>query len=263
MKEYHYCIYKENYESKPEVKSIHDIPSTGFISTYFYTKDLLEFFVKNKGVKGLTKAGLPCWSPVLFLDFDDCYEDAMEFYKLLVDNNISHSAYHSGGRSVHFHVARKSPPSFFLPHSDSEFISRVAPKADRCLYQHGRVFRLPGTLHHLTGEPKRLLKTEEGREIYKVGVEPLIIDITEPDNREVVSVVSSSVSLFEDSFVLSCLMGASKGHRNKTMFMLAKNLCDKGLSSSFIIEFLNQVNLVNNPPLSKDEMESLVRSHVL
>jgi hypothetical protein len=253
-KEYCYCIYKKDYESKAEVILVHELPATGFMSTYLYKKEALEFYDKKNSIKGLGKKKFKCYSPVIYFDFDDEPEAALALEAKLVSNRVKFNTYNSGGRSVHFHVARNSEPSYDLPASDKKFVSDLAPKADDCLYQHGRVFRLAGTLHHATGDPKILLNSYDGSSVN--------IDIIEVPRARNTTVSHEYGILFEDQFVMGCMMGASTGGRNKMLFMLLKNLVDRQLPRDFIETFVKEANKVNRPPLADEEIESMLMHHI-
>jgi len=251
---YKYLIYKEEYNSLPEVVTIDQIPETGFISTYLYDVSLKEYLETTGSIKGFTHTKPIVDSKVVYVDFDDKPADAVRFRDKLVASNIEFNMYDSGGRSFHFHILRAPvTPCNEIIRSDKKFIQSKVPGADSCLYECCRVFRLPKTLHHSTGKPKILIETNKGLPLdlpvdLSVKIEEPVSFKGEPNYEK----------LFSNPYVLSSRAGFTNGSRNKQAFILKTILQDMEMPKSFIEIYIKACNAQSLEPMQDEEIERIL-----
>lgn len=118
----------------------------GFQSVYAYDEATKDRIIAANSTKGLHGCNL--YSDTLFMDFDDCGEDAIKFQNYLILHRISHYMFDSGNRSIHFHIPLENPmigPHIYL--IQKAWVVQHAPSADISFYQPAGMYRLEGTYH--------------------------------------------------------------------------------------------------------------------
>lgn len=148
---------------------------TGFISVYGYPDNTAEWIRNNWSDKykvmgsmvGLTSARMPVWSNRLYVDFDENPRaDAKKLSGLLEEANVAHTVWTTGGRSIHIHIECEEKCDWRVPHSQkvwmAEWAAGAGCKPDLSIYHAAGLYRMPGTLHQKTGQPKELLARYEG-----------------------------------------------------------------------------------------------------
>lgn len=243
--------YKTAYEGKMSILPISKLPSTGFATVYLYDKSAIDFINKYSAIKGYAATNPVVYSEVFYVDFDDCEEEARNFYKYLVNEGIWFKVYNSGGRSIHFHIRRVEQHSSNLPYSDRKWIESIAPKADMSLYQATRVFRMEGTLHHRTGKKKVLIEEVKGRPLEV----PILI---KPSYTYESSDTTNYKRVFDDSIIYQSIMGFVAGSREQNIFQVITHLKEYGMSKEFIEEFVRCVNAQCLPEIEEDKLDYLL-----
>lgn len=241
-------------DEKPLLVKLDDpiLQTGGFCSVYQVNEEGKKWIEERGSVGGFGESGIPVWSPLLFVDFDDCPEDAEYLRGLLLHDGIAFQMFDSGNRSIHFHIAREITPSIDVPYSDKEYIRTVVPKADLSLYSAMHPFRLTGTIHEKTNRPKILIDSFDGN--------PLSIPIiSKPDYTET-KLRAASISIFEDPLVMGLSRGFREGQRYKNTLVLAYKLKERGETPGMVKGWVRNVNKLSFPPLPEERLNRIFRS---
>lgn len=118
---------------------------TGFTSVYGFLDEAVTQITKCGSTKNISK--LPVYSDVLYVDFDNNDDAAKEMEAMLRDKGIKFSMFHSGGRSIHFHIDIEPMAGANVPESQKYWMQQNAPLADMSIYRHTGMYRLPLTFH--------------------------------------------------------------------------------------------------------------------
>lgn len=143
----------------------------GFRSVYMFGDAAYNQIKEQNAVRSLSK--FPVYSDTLFVDFDDGDASIESFKKILNTSKIEWKMYFSGSKGYHFHVPIEPMWGKHVPHSQKEFIRGLGvTTADTSIYKHTGLFRLPGTYHKSTGNPKELVDSSEGNTLNLPYIEP-------------------------------------------------------------------------------------------
>jgi hypothetical protein len=154
----------------------------GFTSVYAFPSEVAGRALEIGNTRGL--AGCAVYSDTLFVDFDDNEEAADRFRDFLVSSNVSFGRYHSGGRSIHFHVEIEPMLGVNVPYSQRSWIEDYAPNADTAIYTHAGMYRLPGTYHAKNpGRKKIQLEQHHGYPLHIPSKPRLDIGLVEADRN--------------------------------------------------------------------------------
>ena len=123
---------------------------TGFTSVYGYMEDVVDHIETTGRTAGLGRFRV--YSDMLYLDFDNNEEAAWAIQPAL--SNYKYEAFTSGNRSIHFHIPIEPMYGMNVPYSQKEFVKSLTDKADMTIYHHSAMYRLAGTIHRKTGNPK-------------------------------------------------------------------------------------------------------------
>lgn len=242
----------------------------------------------------------------LYFDFDckDDFEKVREDVKqtlayLKVVFRIEHSAcniYFSGNKGVHVTI-----PARYLniePGKDLnnifkyivENVHNYTPNKtlDLAIYDNRRLFRVPNTIHEVSGLYKIPITDEEIKnlkyeEILELAKKPRLVSRTEhtdivfssarfSEMARAYSVKAAEQSKVKVQFKATlkvtppCIksileLGAKEGHRNNTIAILASFYKSKGLDMNSAIEYITKWNdTKNTPPTTAVELNRTVRS---
>ena len=138
---------------------------TGFTSVYGFLEEAVKSIEGSRSTRGLGRT--PVYSDILYVDFDDNEEAAVKFRADIIRiYDCEYKMYHSGGRSIHFHIPIEPMYGINVPFSQKTWMENIAPEADMSIYRHSGLYRLPGTYHSKNpGKKKELLDEREGRKI--------------------------------------------------------------------------------------------------
>lgn len=223
---------------------------TGFTSMYAYTASTAALIKAKNSTAGLTN--IPVYSDLLFVDFDNQEEAATLFEKMLQTDQIKFEVYHSGGRSIHFHIYIYPMSGPNVPFSQRHWMEQHAPLADMSIYKHTGIYRLPNTYHNkYPGNKKRLLRSYEG-ELLKIENRPKISVALDDDPKDK-EYYSRRVG-----YLLTQEVG--EGGRHQHLLDLACSLRDAGQSEAMARFKLNLYNTDKCfPPKKPYELEKLLR----
>ena len=223
---------------------------TGFTSVYGYLKESVAYISSVGSTRGIN--AFPVYSDVLYVDFDDNEAAALKFKQLLDIKNYSYERYHSGGRSIHFHISIEPMQGMNVPYSQRAWMEQYAPDADMSIYRHTGLYRLPGTYHAKNpGKRKVLLDSRKGA-------------LLRIENRPRVQIKVENEE--KDEAWFHGLLGAllhkkvSEGERHPHAFKVAITCRDSGKSETHALKLLGMWNHDNcYPPKADWELEKLIR----
>lgn len=230
--------YKDRYNYK------------GFTSMYGYSPEIANHIKNTNSTKGIGK--FPVYSDTLFLDFDNNEAAANEFRDKLMDNNYSFTRYHSGGRSIHFHIPIVPMYSINTPKAQKEWVEKFIDGADLSIYRHGGIYRLPGTYHvNNPGHYKKELDGFMGN-LLEIGLpvpKPVVMSSKGEDNPE----------FYYSIFGKLLHMSIGEGGRNPHMYKMGMAARSAGIEHIEALKLINMWNTDNcNPPKEEWEVAKLV-----
>lgn len=224
----------------------------GFISVYGYAEDAQQAINQTGTTKKLSK--FPVYSDILFVDFDDNEEAAEEFKIYLDSKTYSYDMYHSGGRSIHFHIPIEPMYGVTVPQAQKSWMENHAPSADMTIYRHSAIYRLPGTYHAKNpGKKKELLYSSKAENILYIENRPIVHT---PKNMAL-----DDLNVEEAHDILGKLLNTKveAGNRHKHAFKIAtmSKLSDK--NRDYSLHLLTRWNENNCfPPKYDWELEKLI-----
>jgi hypothetical protein len=195
---------------------------------------------------------LPVYSDTLFVDFDNNPEAAKKFADLLRSRELGFEVWHSGGRSVHFHVPLEPQEGFAVPASQKAWLRVNAPGADLSFYHAGGIYRLPGTFHaKYPGQQKALLASVPGELLRLETVQtPLPTRTTETDDDN--SAARIYLALLNQP--------ANEGNRTPHAFKLLRAAKKAGQTyEDFLMDLTFWNNEFADPPHSQQTLEQWAR----
>jgi hypothetical protein len=223
----------------------------GFRSYFGFDPVSAAMFMENRRVKS-TK-GMNVFADELFIDIDNDEEAAKHCWEVLSGLGIMADVYFSGSKGYHFCIATLPAWSRDLPYCHLTFVKSLGIRCDECLYQSGRLFRLPGTVHGKTFRVKELVGRIEG--------DVVEIPIVKQPIRSC-DVVRSDGSIQDFVRTLEMFMAnpPANGTRNNRFWGLARSGFAGGFSEAFVEEALERVNDEMDDPLDDSEIAQVLRS---
>ena len=224
---------------------------TGFTSMYGLPTQAVSQIESSGRTAGLNNT--PVFSDTLYVDFDNNEDAAEELNIKLKGLNVDFDRYHSGGRSIHFHIRIIPMYGVNVPYSQKHWMELNAPKADMSIYKHAGVYRLPGTYHsNYPGQTKHLLESCAG--------EALLI---ENRPRVYTKLYNNDTLTIEDFHsILGSLLHkkAGEGGRHPLAFKIASCAKASGKTESHTSQLLWLWNVTNCfPPKAEWELDKIVR----
>lgn len=226
---------------------------TGFRSIYGFPADTAAMIADHNGTWGLE--GMPLYSDQLLVDFDDAPEAAKAMGDWLLSEGYSHSAWDSGGRSVHYHISIEPMLGANIQLIQRAWMRKYWPAADTSIYMTSGMFRLPGTYHD---------KNPGQRKTMKYGVEgsPLQLDdVRSPELNVYTAGMPTEDDTSERILDMLILTPASSGNRNNHMFKIAATCYQLGMDYEEAIRTVEAWNTtLCIPRQSSLDITSTVRS---
>lgn len=212
----------------------------GFRSVYAFELD-------PKSSKGLNQ--YPVYSDVLFVDFDDGLESPgyHKLLALLLNNGLAFQSYASGSKGVHVHVAIDPMFGSEVPYSQKVFMEALDVGCDLSIYRHSSLIRLPGTIHDKTGKAKEQIN-EGGFDLLQIPSKtlPVFANVEVADANLFYVAATRLAGLLHNE--------PPTGNRSLTLWSLAKNLANSGISFETTLELAYTVNNSWKHPKSESEV---------
>lgn len=225
----------------------------GFRSLYCFDESARDYFQQIGKIKGLKQ--FPVGGDELFIDIDNdeqLFKDTLEKIKKA---GYKFEAWESGGKGYHIILFHEFIFDKNLPFWQREWVKDRKITSDLCIYEHGRLIRLPHTLHQKTGKPKKLLENSEGRFI------SLPIDRTPPKQE-----LKAGRTQGEGDVGLLGIMLQKfdfdpiyNGSRNNRIYALLRCYKEVGFSESSCEEFASLLNERLEEPLDESELSLILK----
>ena len=249
------------HASKPQQRAANFFPrdqvltQTGFRSVYCFSEADALIMRKQGRSRGMRRFAV--FTDELLLDFDNGYDDECKrAVQWAQEHECSYALFESGKKGMHLEIKCVPEYSLHVPHSQALFVEKVLKVAsDASLYRHNSLYRLPGTLHQDTGNPKRLVDSRAGERLLKYKI---VEGVVQPDFGPTEQGDLARGGLER---VLRWHGRPPKtGQRYQTLWSVAKLLKDAGFSSNLIIELVTLVNTSwGDRAKEEDELRRVIR----
>jgi hypothetical protein len=251
-----WAAYK--YDRKGRMLPITDIDALskyhanpGYSTLYMYSEEDAKQIIAAGHSGGMDKY-VPA-SDYLAIDIDSLdIELRSEIETILKD--YEYEEWFSGGKGFHFILPHELIHDTRLPFSHLKVVQALGIKADMCLYQPGRLFRLPRCVHEKTRARKELIKRNAGEQI-KI---PLL-DKPEPtftfrdtSDSDYKSALGSLWAFAEQ--------GIMEGERNNKFWQMASTLSTAGFDLETVRGILHVINNGQDSPLDTIELNLAINS---
>lgn len=225
-------------------------PTHLFYSMYEFTGEALEKVQNSKSTAGLQ--GLPMKSDTLYIDLDSLDLELVE----KVCNALSGLDYvllESGGKGYHWHVPHQEVTSPDLIYSHKQFIKDLGLSdiVDTSIYRESGIIRREGTLHDVTGRPKKRIKVNVGTQLHL----PIIEKPELPD-------IESEEDLIADWKFRQNLLRYKEigvGGRHIHFYILWKNGLRAGRSEAQVSEDIHWFNEMLDEPKEEAQLDKEIR----
>ena len=226
---------------------------TGFVSQYGYDDTVANKIRQQRGTFDLD--GLPLYSDVLYIDFDDNDAAAMTAKELL--KQYSYKMYDTGGRGFHYHVDIQPMYTPDTPQRQKQWLKDNIPGCDYNIMKSSAVIRLPGTWHAKhPGRCKQLVATNKGSKL-------VIPELASPPRLKFTPQLALDVEKQEEilDFLLFKTIRVGTVGRNNHAYKIA--CACRGIGKDYydtltLIEAWSRNN--SQPPLKSAEIEATVKS---
>jgi hypothetical protein len=250
----------------PTLYNVNDFEGlTGFTTVYQFNEEVATHIMSQWSEKhqcygsfvGLAASQLPVATDTLIADFDQDKESAMKFIDFLKMLGVGFNVWDSGGSdkgtgwaSDRYHIVvdavwKESPN---VPFSQLRWMEDWANSCgatfDKSVYRAASLIRLPGTIHHRTGNPKSHIVGYKGHKLdYDLGEKP-----------------ESRAAPQDEREILQCLWRQllreqEPGGRRFTVWKITSNAKKLGWDVDKIYEHLKYWNSRLNQPLSESELQ--------
>jgi hypothetical protein len=221
----------------------------GYSSLYMYEEKDAEQIVRAKhsgGMGDYTPA-----SDYLAIDIDSI--DGVDLEKAEAAlKGFKYEKWFSGKKGYHLILPHKLIHDKRLPYSHMRVVEGLGIKADMCLYQPGRIFRLPGCVHESSRARKILLGRYDGVEIDIPLVEKPSPVFAFQEAEDYKGALGALWSFAEQ--------GVSNGERNNKFWQIASKLINAGFDPDSVRGFLSVVNENQKEPLDEVELNLTINS---
>lgn len=202
---------------------------TGYRSVFAWSREDTDSAHAAGTVKVLKDR--PAFADTIFVDFDDNEAGALGFKAVLDDKDLLYEMYTSGGRSIHFHIGMTPVYDSRVPYSVRKVMENFSQFGyDPSVYNYCSLFRLSGTLHEKTGNPKALLETG--------GFYHLEIDLIEPPKINLVTTDGEALSVAIALYTNYLSATVAEGGRYTIQWKVAKAFQEAGLSFDTTLELV-------------------------
>lgn len=227
---------------------------TGFRSVYAFSEEDALLIKSRESSKGLNQ--FEVYSDRLVLDIDTGdIKDVENIEKFCNDRDLTYSVFFSGSKGYHVEIPTKPKASIHLPITHKILADRISAVVDKSIFRHGSLYRLPGTIHKKTGNPKVLLNSVEGLCVLDFDIktpEPTKFNPVEIEPEEDIKwALARAGGLFGQEPGL--------GNRHACFWKTAKSLFDAGFSDEFVEELLLKINESWANPKEENEVIRAIR----
>lgn len=192
----------------------------GFRSAFAFPTETTAIILEQQSTQGLR--GLPVYADTIFMDFDGPGFDA--FRTTLQSGGLAYQEYHSGGRSIHFHIPIVPALGVWLPGAVKQWIRERTSSADVSFVHSAGMYRLPNTYHpKYPGKRKTLVDEQQGT---RVSLAPPLIHVS-----------TGPIGDADETAVLALMtQRRGEGRRRPHLWLLATTAAEAGLPLESTIE---------------------------
>lgn len=233
-------------------KLVNQLHSPGFRS-YFMFDEAAALTIKNEGYsRNFNRFTL--YSDQLFIDLDDGATGVPRVEEYIRDNGLKAELWSSGGKGFHFHIATPLHSGNLIHIDHKALVKTLGIAFDPTLYQPGRLFRLPNTVHQKTKQRKRLIREYVGNLLTIPEVDKTAMQLTfkapvETLSRPVDALLRVASAMYQDP---------SPGTRHQLMWGATTTMHKAGFSPELAYALLEQVNRGWSVPKSDDEIRVII-----
>jgi len=222
---------------------IQNSDNPGYSSLYSFTS-------KPATATNLSRLEVCANRVTLDLDGGDPELEAAE--RILLNHSLGFEVWSSGGKGYHIHIPHDELRSIHLPHSHKVWVDSLKLPNDPTLYQHGRLFSLPGNVHPKTKARKALVRSVSG--------DKAKIEVRESDTPVFNFKDAGGMELTSSLFRLLhlCTAQVGSGGRHLALWQMAMDLRKAGLAYETAEDLLQGVNAQWKNPKSEAEVTKAV-----
>lgn len=234
-----------------ELSSIADFhQNPGYSSLYMYSESDAKK-IQESGVSSNMSDYTPA-ADYLAIDIDSLDETVRTKTEQAL-SEYEYEVWFSGGKGFHYILPHNLIHDKRLPYSHLKVVQSMGIKADMCLYQPGRLFRLPRCIHEKTRSRKALLGVNKGKRITIP-----VLDKPEPtfafrDSEGGYKEALGALWSFAEQGVL-------EGERNNRFWSMASTLINGGFDVETVRGILHTVNRYQDAPLDTIELNAAINS---
>lgn len=207
----------------------------GFRSVYAFSQEDAEEIKKSRSSKGFNRFSV--FSDKLLFDLDNGDQGLNDIIGWADNEGFGYEIYESGSKGLHVELPTVAKYSPSLPGTHKEIAKKIYPKADLSIYRHGSLYRLPGTIHKKTGNPKKLVESVQSNILLDFELkteEPKIKALEIDPSEDAQLALALASSLFNNS--------PGCGGRYMKFWSTSRALVDAGFSEEFIVELMLRIN---------------------
>lgn len=226
----------------------------GFRSLYEFGEEDAGRIRSNNHSRGLN--AFMVYSDILVIDLDNGDKDLHKLEKYIKEHDYKYEIWSSGGKGYHVYIFITPMYGKDVPYSQKCFVETLGVDADLSLYQHGRLFRLPRTIHKKTNKRKELLRSGGGKlltiEMQKAPIKADLpaLRFENEDTSEMVYALLRFIQMIESP--------KGPGERHMHIWGTATMFARAGLSMVAALELLQWVNEQWPEPKDPEDVEKAV-----
>lgn len=228
---------------------------TGFRSLYGFDEKDAKSILHSGHSKGFSRFAV--FASQLVIDFDDGYSDELKrAMKLCGKNKFTYCLWSSGSKGYHLEVETVPKYDVSVPYSQQKILESMHISADYSMYQHGRLYRLPNTVHAKTGNRKSLVEAHSGEYLldYELFEQPNMFSGLQRDFDE----DHFEIAMFRIRSLYKNCPAVTKS-RTQTLFGVALQLTQAGMPAESTTQMLSFLNKSWDRPKEESTIIEVVR----
>lgn len=226
------------------------VRNPGYASVYSFSKSDADQIKEAGHSQGFNKytPGADCLS----IDLDDKGQSLDHVLEKF--SEYEYEVWFSGCKGHHVIIKHDFIESEDLPYSHLNVVRSFNIKVDECIYQPGRILRLPNAIHEKTGKKKVLIGTNKGKllEIPLIKKPPVTFSFKGEEEGDYKTALAKLWSLSVE--------GLQEGERNKKIWQISSELLRAGFNIDAVFHFILHINNKQIEPLDEAEVRAAVIS---
>ena len=221
-----------NMVTLPHLEKIQTtLRDTGYSGIYAFNEEDAKAIINQRSSQGMDRFEVT--SSQLPIDLDDGDDSVEDVLKKL--EGYKYELWTSGGKGYHIILFHEPITSIDLPYSHRQWIEDIGISCDISLYQHGRIFSMPGRVHPKTKRRKALIRSVEGDLItVKLKQKPELELAFDGEEEELLTGLLNLVNL--------ATYEPPTGRRHTKIWGTAKDLLRAGFPQDAVEKFILRIN---------------------